>query len=159
MADLTPSQTIGPFYYEALRWGIEATSRPGGENARVEGRVLDANGAPVDDALLEIWQPAFESDAGTLPGLQRVSTDDAGRFAFRMPVRPGSHYANVTVFARGLLNGLFTRVYLEGATGLPEAVPEARRDTLVARRQPGEAPVYTWTLRLRGEGETVFFEL
>lgn len=157
---LTPSQTIGPFYYEALKWGIDATNRPAGPGAvLVTGRVLDINGAPVDDALLEIWQPGFESDADSLPGLQRISTDDEGCFAFRMPGEDAIHFANVTVFARGLLRGLFTRVYLGSADHVPAAVPAGRRHTLVAQAD-GTAPArYRWDVRLRGDGETVFFDI
>lgn len=160
MAKLTPSQTIGPFYFEALRWGIQATDRPAtGRTVIVSGRVLDVDGAPVDDALLEIWQPGFGADAACLPGLQRISTDDAGCFSFRMPGEDAIHFANVTIFARGLLRGLFTRVYLGSTDHVPAAVPADRRGTLVARPDPSASGRYRWDIRLRGDGETVFFDL
>jgi protocatechuate 3,4-dioxygenase alpha subunit len=91
-----------------------------------------------------------------------VATDDDGRFGFFMPKPSGGQvHANVTVFARGLLCGLFTRVYLHpqddaAAAALPPGVPAERRGTLVGKRM-GEG--YEWNIRLQGEGETVFFQI
>jgi protocatechuate 3,4-dioxygenase alpha subunit len=159
MPALTPSQTIGPFFIEAVRWAIQSAGTPP-DGVPVTGRVLDRDGKGVSDALLEIWQPGWQTQLG---GLQRAATDDEGRFAFVMPKpRSGQVQANVTVFARGLLQGLFTRVYLHpgddvAAVALPKGVPEKRRATLVARRT--DAGSYRWDVRLQGEGETVFFEI
>jgi protocatechuate 3,4-dioxygenase alpha subunit len=160
MPALTPSQTIGPFFAEAFRWAIEMSTLQGG--VRVSGRVLDRDGVGVSDAVLEIWQPDWAAQQ-PLGGLQRVATDDEGRFTFAMP-KPdkGQVHANVTVFARGLLNGLFTRIYLHpagdpAAVDLSSGVPPARRATLIAKRTGPEA--YAWDVRLQGEGETVFFEI
>jgi protocatechuate 3,4-dioxygenase alpha subunit len=161
MAALTPSQTIGPFFAEAFKWAVEKNAPPQG-GVRVSGRVLDRDGVGVSDAVLEIWQPDWATQQ-PLAGLQRVATDDEGRFTFAMP-KPaeGQVHANVTVFARGLLNGLFTRVYLHPAddttaVDLPPGVPQARRATLVGKRTGADA--YAWDVRLQGEGETVFFEI
>jgi protocatechuate 3,4-dioxygenase alpha subunit len=160
MPQPTPSQTIGPFFIEALKWAVELAVTPG-DGVRVSGRVLDRNGQGVSDALLEIWQPDWPGGQ-PLAGLQRVATDDEGRFGFFMPkARAGQVHANVTVFARGLLCGLFTRVYLhptEDAAGLdlPAGVPAERRATLLARRADDG---YRWDIRLQGEAETVFFEV
>jgi protocatechuate 3,4-dioxygenase alpha subunit len=160
MPQPTPSQTIGPFFIEALKWAVESAVTPG-EGVRVSGRVLDRDGKGVSDALLEIWQPDWPGRQ-LLVGLQRVATDDAGGFAFYMP-KPaaGQVHASVTVFARGLLCGLFTRVYLHptddpAALDLPASVPAERRTTLLARRA-GDG--YAWDIRLQGEAETVFFEI
>jgi protocatechuate 3,4-dioxygenase alpha subunit len=159
MPALTPSQTIGPFFHEALRWAIQPADAPP-DGVRVTGQVLDRDAKGVSDALLEIWQPGWRTPLG---GLQRVATDDEGRFAFVMPKpQSGQVHANVTVFARGLLRGLFTRVYLHpaddvSAAALPEGVPDERRASLVARRT--DASSYRWDVRLQGEGETVFFEI
>src|SRR5262249_36778856 len=116
----TPSQTIGPFFHEALE------ERPGtdhsaarGERIEIFGRVLDGDRVGVSDALIEIGQAAVEPP---LAGFARAATDEEGRFAF-LTVKPGSlagtdgvaqapHLA-VGVFARGLLNRLVTRVYFE----------------------------------------------
>jgi protocatechuate 3,4-dioxygenase, alpha subunit len=162
MAELTPSQTIGPFFHEALQWAAEASVAP--PNAvRVTGAVFDVNDQPVTDALLEIWQPDFVANS-PLPGLQRVATGEDGRFTFYMP-KPASAplHANVTLFTRGLLRGLFTRIYLASEASaaihaLPKDVAAERRATLVAARGATESNAYQWDIRLGGARETVFFE-
>jgi protocatechuate 3,4-dioxygenase alpha subunit len=161
---LTPSQTIGPFFHEGMRWATTSAAALPAGSVVVAGRVLDRDAAPVSDAVLEVWQPGVEA-GGPLQGLQRVVTDDTGRFAFLMPA-PGSGqvHAHVSVFARGLLRGLFTRVYLRrdgdaSALALPAAVPAERRATLVARPGAADAGPWEWDVRLSGTGETVFFDL
>ena len=161
MPALTPSQTIGPFFLEGFRWALELAAPPAA-GVRVSGRVLDRDGKGVSDALLEIWQPDWPAQQA-LAGWQRVATDAEGRFAFAMPKpETGQVHANVTVFARGLLREVFTRVYLHpaddvGALELPAGVPLARRPTLVGKR--ADQDTYTWDVRLQGESETVFFEI
>lgn len=162
MAALTPSQTIGPFFAEAFKWAVEMTAPPPSGAVRVSGRVLDREGNGVSDAVLEVWQPHWAAGQA-LKGWQRVATDADGRFAFAMPKpEDGQVHANVTVFARGLLREVFTRVYLHPADDvatldLPAGVPPARRATLAGRRTGSDA--YAWDVRLQGEGETVFFEI
>lgn len=162
MERLTPSQTIGPFFHEGLRWAMTTHAPPPGAVV-VAGYVLDGDAKPVSDAVLEVWQPDFSVNGAQLPGLQRVPTDDSGRFAFVVPApRAGPVHAEVTLFARGLLQGLFTRVYLHPADdptalGLPASVPAHRRATLMATRE-GEGR-YAWDICLQGERETVFFQL
>jgi protocatechuate 3,4-dioxygenase alpha subunit len=163
MARLTPAQTIGPFFHEGMRWAIRdgATAVPASA-VRIAGRVLDREGAGVSDALLEVWQPAWQAGSeNPVAGLQRVATDDSGRFAFLLP-RPTQKqsHAHVTVFARGLLRGLFTRVYLGDPESLvlPGSVPAGRRGTLIARPDAANAG-YEWDVHLSGPDETVFFEL
>ncbi len=166
MKDLTPSQTIGPFFLEGLRWAIDAVPRDFGvPMVRVTGTVFDADGQPVPDALLEVWQPALVEHAypgERLPGFQRADTREGGRFEFWVP-EPGANAveAHVTVFARGLLNGLFTRVYLpaagEATAPMPDAVPADRRATLLARRCDRHPRTWLWDVHLQGEDETVFF--
>jgi protocatechuate 3,4-dioxygenase alpha subunit len=156
MTKLTPSQTIGPFFHEGMRWALTPASAGAGA-ASVTGRISDRDGKPVEDAVLEVWQPGF----GAAP-FQRMYTGEAGAFAFTMPQPGGGQvYANVTVFARGLTNGLFTRVYLHAGDDpaqvrLPPGVPRERAGTLIARR---DANGYRWDIRLQGEAETVFFEI
>lgn len=147
MANITPSQTIGPFFHEATRWLVRDTALPSGWTA-VAGYVLDGDGKPVSDAMLEITLDGQPDDTR----FQRVFSADDGGFRFHMPAASMAH---ITVFARGLLRHLFTRLYLDAAR-IPEAVPAARRATLLALR---EGDGYRWDLRLRGEGETVFFDL
>ena len=154
MPDLTPSQTIGPFFAEGLCWAVAATVRPPRpDEVTIEGRVLDADGKPVTDALVEAWQPAASGDA--LGGLQRIATDADGGFRFQ--VARSAERVGVVVLARGLLKAVYTRVHL-APDRVPAVVPRARAHTLVA--QPTIDPVrFSWDIRLGGEHETVFFEL
>ena len=173
---LTPSQTVGPFFGVGLPFEQgEQIAPPGSAGAiRVEGQVLDGNGEPVPDALLEIWQPddrgRYRQVAdGRATGFGRCRTDAEGAFTF-ITVKPGATPApdghaqaahlNVTVFARGLLRHLVTRMYFPDE---PEAnandpvlnlVDPARRETLMARHWGG---VMHFDIRLQGERETVFF--
>jgi len=162
---LTPSQTVGPFFGVGLPFeNGEQLAPPGSAGVmRIEGQVLDGKGEPVPDALLEIWQP------GT--GFGRARTDSEGAFSFTT-VKPGAvpapdgrvqapHF-NVTVFARGLLRHLVTRLYFPDETEANAADPvlnlvePARRETLVAKNCGG---VLHFDVRLQGERETVFFAI
>jgi protocatechuate 3,4-dioxygenase alpha subunit len=96
----TPSQTVGPFFTLGLCREPQNEIVPGG-SVRVAGRVLDGNGEPVDDALIELWQPE---------GWGRCGTDEDGRFEF-VTERPAQGFAEVMVFARGLLRHLVTRCH------------------------------------------------
>lgn len=182
---LTPSQTIGPFFAYALTprayGGVEPFSEvlagPGtaGERIRIEGVVLDGDGEFVSDAMIEIWQADplgrfhAEGNAG-FTGFGRAETDAEGGFCFET-VRPGAlpgpngatqaPHLSVSVFARGLLMRLMTRIYFSDESANADdpvlaLVPAARRDTLVARRDA--SGVYRFEIRLQGENETVFFD-
>ncbi len=165
----TPGQTVGPFFGFALPFAGDADLVPPGhpEAVQLTGRVLDGDGAPVPDALLEIWQPdpsgRFVQRPGSLrrdpfgfTGWGRAATDSAGWYRFTT-LRPGgpAPFIAMTVFARGLLNRLFTRVYLPGTADdrLLAALPPERRTTLVAA---AEGPRLRFDVRLQGEDETVF---
>ena len=181
----TPSQTVGPFFHDCLLRDNERRDvilDPDGRapTIRITGRVLDGDGAAVPDAVLEIWQasPAGRhADVAPNAGFARVGTDDTGAFSFttvkpgRVPYDDASFQAphlDVAVFARGLLNHLFTRIYFddEPATAIDPVlgfVPADRRSTLVARLEPtGDDASLTRTYRfdivLQGDGETVFFD-
>jgi protocatechuate 3,4-dioxygenase, alpha subunit len=169
----TPGQTIGPFFGYALPFERDNELVPPGSPGavRLHGVVTDGAGAPVPDALLEIWQAdahggvpstpgSLRRDGWTFTGWGRASTDDEGHYAFTT-VEPGATqqdslpFIAVTVFARGLLNRLFTRAYLPGAPldrFLP-SVPAERRQTLIARR---DEHGLRFDIRLQGEDETVF---
>lgn len=168
MPGASPSQTIGPFFAEGMKWAVELTANcPFTDGVQVTGCVVDADSKAVSDALLEIWQPQASTrlsvSAAPLRGFQRVATNADGRFAFWMP-RPvdGPLHADVTIFARGLLRGLFTRVYLNddsssATSNIPNTVPAERQDTIKAKAlSPG---LYQWDARLSGENETVFFDI
>ncbi|HTS85090.1 MAG TPA: protocatechuate 3,4-dioxygenase subunit alpha [Usitatibacter sp.] len=170
MAGSTPSQTIGPYYRFGLRWtdGDKVGFTEAGKKVVITGRVLDGTGAIIDDALVETWQRA---PSGALPaaaaggenphGFGRADTlNGAFRIETLMPGGPLPSI-DVTIFARGLLKALRTRVYLA-----PEA--DARSDPLLASIRssprvktlvatPQGAGEYRWDIRLQGEGETVFF--
>lgn len=158
MNGITTSQTIGPFPHEAWRWAFAATPATG--EVLVHGRVLDGDGQPVGDAILEARAPGLTG--GALPGLQRVPTNDAGEFELALPTpQPGAPAALVTVFARGLLKHQFTAILLANDAKLDRSallaqVPPARRGTLLAQSEATGR--YRWDLRLQGELETVFFD-
>jgi protocatechuate 3,4-dioxygenase alpha subunit len=154
----TPSQTVGPFFGFALPFENDANAAAGQspELIRVEGRVLDGAGEHVGDALLE----ASHGDQ-----FARCRTDGEGAFHFvlRKPVvSDGAPWFDITVFARGLLRHLHTRMYLpdEDAANrvdrVLQLVDESRRHTLIARR---DGDILHFDIRLQGEGETVFFAL
>jgi len=188
MAGQTPSQTVGPFFHDALSWpGAETLVMPAtlGERIEIVGRVLDGDGQPVPDCLIEIWQAnaagryAHPEDTQDKPldpafrGFGRCATDPDGGFRF-LTIRPGrvpgrgntlqAPHIDVGVFARGLLRRLVTRIYFEAATENAEdpvlalVADPIRRATLLARRTAGGAAVYRFDLILQGEGETVFFD-
>lgn len=165
----TPGQTIGPFFGYALPYaGSAELVRPGHPDAiRLHGVVLDGAGAPVPDALLEIWQAgpdgavvqqpgSLHRDGWTFTGWGRAATDGAGQYSFSTLAPGGANpFFAVTVFARGLLDRLFTRAYLPGhePDALLAAVPADRRDTLIAVPEPDG---FRFDVRLQGQDETVF---
>ena len=187
----TPSQTAGLFFAPALLRedavrNILTQPETVGERIRIEGRILDGNGAPVPDALVEIWQadgqgyfnhPADPHQAEAdrhFRGFGRSGTDGRGQYAFQT-VKPGpvpfdaqrlqAPHISVTLFVRGLPNRLVTRLYFEdeptnASDPILQYVPEDRRATLLARRQWEEAvAVYRFDIILQGAGETAFFNL
>jgi protocatechuate 3,4-dioxygenase alpha subunit len=184
-ADPTPSQTVGPFFAFGLPFDGGADVVPSGTPGAisVHGTVRDGAGAPVPDALLEFWQTgpdgrlpsrpgSFHRDGRSFTGFARVPTDRAGDYAVRT-LRPAAptgaveapHIA-VTVFARGLLHHLFTRIYFpnnseaNAADPLLASLDEARRATLMAVPDGSvTGPGYRFDVRLQGPGETVFLDL
>jgi protocatechuate 3,4-dioxygenase alpha subunit len=158
MTSPTPSQTVGPFFGFALPFENDASATDGeSQNAvRIEGQVLDGAGEPVSDGLVE----ASHGDQ-----FARCRTDGEGAYhlTLRKPlVSEGAPCFDVTVFARGLLRHLQTRMYFPDEDGanrtdpVLQLVDESRRRTLIARR---EGDVLHFDIRLQGESETVFFAL
>jgi protocatechuate 3,4-dioxygenase alpha subunit len=165
----TPSQTIGPFFGFALPYaGGPSLVPPDAPGAlRIEGEVLDGEDRPVTDALLEARQAAESSGS-----FGRCRTDAEGSFWF-CTVKPGrvataggllqAPHLTITVFARGLLRHLVTRMYFpeEDAVNAEDPVLQLvdapRRALLVAEREPGG--VLRFDVRLQGERETPFFAL
>lgn len=180
----TASQTVGPY----LRIGLTpmfvteiAGPEVPGEHFTIRGRVLDGDGKPVNDALVEVWQAnvdgkyASPGDAQEKPltpgflGFGRSPTDDDGVFHFTtikpgpVPSPDGSMQAPhlvVVVFMRGILRQLVTRLYFPGeptneTDPILQLVPEERRATLIAR--PVGDGALEWNVALQGPDETVFF--
>ena len=183
----TSSQTIGPYLHIGLTWLVTdkiAGPEIAGERVTVEGRIVDGDGAPVNDAVVEVWQanaagryahPEDTQDKPLEPGFRgfgRVMTDDDGRFAFstikpgRVPGangEPQASHLNVTIFMRGMLRHLITRMYFpddaaNAADAVLTSVPAARRETLVAKAATGKPGSLRWDIVLQGDGETVFFD-
>jgi protocatechuate 3,4-dioxygenase alpha subunit len=149
----TPSQTVGPYFAIGLPWDDGPSAvRAGG--IEIWGHVLDGAGDPIRDALVETWQADPPADEG-FRGFTRAGTDDDGRWAVRT-VLPGGEtpFLDVSVFGRGMLHRVVTRIYFDLSDVL-DAVPEDRRATLVA--QPDGEDRYRFDIRVQGEGETVFF--
>ena len=169
MTDLQPTagQTVGPFFGYALPFPDDEHLVPPGSpgSVRLHGRVLDGEGAPVPDAILELWQTdtggnvvqqpgSLRRDGHTFTGWGRASTDRTGHYSFTT-VAPGAPFFAVTVFARGLLNRLFTRAYLPEAADDPflATVAADRRSTLLTTR---DETGLVFDVHLQGDRETVF---
>lgn len=168
----TPSQTVGPFFSIGLSplYREYAGSATAGSRVVIRGRVLDGDGAPVPDAVLEVWH--WEAEPRDFPnGFARVATGDQGQFQFSTVVpaprrdpdgRVHAPHLAVLLFMRGLLRHLVTRVYFadqavnEHDTVL-QSVPPQRRKTLIASstKKPDEL---VWDIHLQGPSETVFFD-
>jgi len=183
----TTSQTVGPFFSIGLTWlNQDNLVGPGvtGERVKIGGRVLDGDGKPVPDAMIEVWQanahgkyahPEDKQEKSLEPGFRgfgRIFSDENGQFRF-ITIKPGqvpgpegkpqAPHIVVSVFARGLLRRLVTRIYFpdepsNAADFVLKLVEPARRDTLIARKAGGQATVLEWNVILQGPEETVFFD-
>jgi protocatechuate 3,4-dioxygenase alpha subunit len=186
MAELTPFQTVGPFFAICLSepgCARIATEHAIGRRITIEGTVRDGAAAVVPDSLVEIWQAnaagryAHPDDHQSKPldhnfsGYGRAPTDDEGRFVIetvmpgRVPGPDGTQQAPhllLGILARGILTRLVTRVYFDDEPSTREdpilsLVPAERRATLIARHMGDDR--YRFDLRLQGDGETVFFDV
>ncbi len=183
--ELTPSQTIGPFWHPALPWpdGPEVVTAGDPAAIIVRGSIRDGAGSLVHDAMVEIWQAddggRFDHDADPRGRVTRAGfrgfgrsrcDNEAGEFSFRT-VRPGvlpgpdggveAPHINVTIFARGILQHLITRIYFPDEPANADdpvlcALPPERRATLIAGAVDGG---YRFDIRLQGPQETVFFRV
>jgi protocatechuate 3,4-dioxygenase, alpha subunit len=183
---LTPSQTIGPFLHIVLPWPDGPDVVPEGTPGALQltGRVVDGAGDPVTDALIETWQADVDggflhpddprgtgTSGGGFRGFGRCPTDATGSYRIRT-LKPGAlpapggateaPHLDVSVFARGLLDRVVTRIYFpddpaNAADPVLASVPAERRSTLIART---EAPgVLRFDIVLQGADETVFFDV
>jgi protocatechuate 3,4-dioxygenase alpha subunit len=183
----TPSQTIGPFFHDALldRDRSELVSSDHPEAVKISGTVYDGAGEVVPDAMIEIWQanragrydhPADDRDDLSLDedfsGFGRSGTDEGGEFSF-LTVKPGpvpgpdgqlqAPHVMVSVFTRGLLDRLVTRIYFPDEDEANAVDPvlsciedQELRRTLIASDDGG---ALRFDIHLQGDGQTAFFEL
>ena len=183
----TTSQTVGPYFtigLDPLNRAQIASPQIAGERITIQGQVLDGDGQPVPDALLETWQANAEgryihpedlqSGAGDSEffGFGRIPTDANGGFRFTT-IKPGplqgpegtmqAPHIVVSVFMRGLLVRLITRIYFFGDPRnekdyVLNLIEPARRSTLMAKPVAEDKSLLIWNVNLQGENETVFFD-
>ena len=175
MPELTPSQTVGPYLELILPWPDGPTVVPEGTVGGfwIRGQMFDGEGQPVPDGVIETWQaaPNGHLDAPGFRGFGRSATNGEGRWEVHtvkpgvvctFDGRPQAPHLAVSVFARGLLDRVVTRIYFadeteaNAADPVLQAVESARRPTLVARPA---ADGYTFDIHLQGDDETVFFDV
>jgi protocatechuate 3,4-dioxygenase alpha subunit len=182
---LTPSQTTGPFVaisFEGTQVENVAPADVSGERWVIQGRVLDGDGKPVEDAVVETWQAnshgkyAHPEDTReklletSFKGFGRVLTNGQGVFRLST-IKPGrvagpngtlqAPHLVVVIFMRGLLKQLVTRIYFpddaaNAEDSILKLVPAERRSSLIARKV-GDA-LLEWNVVLQGAKETVFFD-
>jgi protocatechuate 3,4-dioxygenase, alpha subunit len=184
----TPSQTVGPFFKMELTTDEHcircvAGSQAKGERVWITFRVLDGDGVPVNDAMLEIWQADANGkyshpddpqpkklDPGWI-GFGRLGTGEDGTCVLET-IKPGrvpngslqAPHLPLAVFARGMLKQLYTRVYFAGDAAnnddpTLQLVPPDRRETLMARPDPAHPGYWLFDVILQGDRETVFFDV
>ncbi|MCU1298878.1 MAG: protocatechuate 3,4-dioxygenase, alpha subunit [Acidobacteriaceae bacterium] len=190
-ADLipTPSQTVGPYFHLGLTDKRSTACIAGedvkGERVTIICSVFDGDGLAVPDAMIELWQADSEGRYNhpedtwdetqrlTFQGFGRLPTREDGTCVFQT-IKPGqvpgpkgqlqAPHINVSVFARGLLKHLPTRIYFEGdraneSDPVLALVPHERRLTLMATSDPANPGTWRFDVRLHGERETVFFDI
>ena len=152
----TPSQTVGPYYVIGLvrRNDSSLVERAAPGSMQLVGALLDGQGTPISDGMIEIWDGERWA---------RCGTDSEGRFSFtvaRPSPRPGeTPRFDVYVFARGLLRHQLTRIYFPDEPNETDPVfaslAEDERATLVAEAEDG---ALRFDIRMQGDRATVFFE-
>jgi protocatechuate 3,4-dioxygenase alpha subunit len=171
----TPGQTVGPFFHYAMPYEGDRSLVPPGSPGSIQlyGVVYDGAGAPVPDAILELWQADPEGnvvrrpgslcrDGFTFTGFGRCATDQSGRYSFST-VRPGGvdgslPFFAIAVFARGLTHRLLTRAYLPLEEGATDPVLSGARDRASTLVCIVEEAGLRFDIRLQGDGETVFLQ-
>ena len=182
---VTTYQTVGPYFKIGLEaFYREDLTKPNvpGEVIEISGTVFDADLAPVPDAVLELWQAdsfgRYMVEPQKKPfedsfGFGRVPTNEAGQFRFRT-IKPGAVQAEtparqaphilVSIFMRGLLYRLITRIYFSDEAGnsddpVLQSIEPQCRNSVLAKADPAQPHRYEWNVFLQGENETVFFDL
>lgn len=185
----TPEQTAGPYFHLGCTTSHSVSCMAGreakGERVRLICRVLDGEGIPVSDAMIEIWQadsqgkfnhpadPGSECADRACRGFGRLATNENGTCVFDT-VKPGrvpgngstlqAPHLSISVFARGILKRLATRIYFAGDPANDEdpilaLVPSERRPTLMVRADPHNPGNWKFDVCLSGKDETVFFDV
>ena len=179
----TASQTVGPYFRIGLIYGnsqnILVNEKTSGERIVITGKVVDGDGEPIPDAMVEIWQPdangIFNHPEDPLHdqadphfrGFGRAENRNEGIYRLET-IKPGSRdnaapYINMNVFARGMLIHAMTRIYFSdeaanAADSVLNGIEESRRRTLIADRQEtGGKVIYHFDINMQGDKETVFF--
>ena len=185
--EVTPSQTVGPYFAIGVPFEggnlIVPEDTPGA--IRITGTIYDGRGEIIPDHLIEFWQPDAEGrfadiygygEQSTLAGFRgfgRYGVEDGDGVYQMVTVKPGrvpgpgngplqAPHIDVTLFARGMLNRVVTRIYFadeadaNATDQVLATVPAARRITLLA--QPTQDG-YSFDIHLQGPGETVFFDI
>ncbi|MBN8953038.1 MULTISPECIES: protocatechuate 3,4-dioxygenase subunit alpha [unclassified Rhizobium] len=194
----TPSQTAGPYVhigltpnyseiggvYESDLGSAMVNDKTLGERITVTGRVLDGGGAPVKDAVLEIWQadsaglynspselrgtadPNFTGwgrcPTNSTDGVFRFETIKPGRVPFKDGRKMAPHIT-FWIVARGINIGLHTRMYFPEETAAnaedPLLARIEHRDRVATLIAAKEGSVYTFDVHLQGDKETVFLDI
>jgi protocatechuate 3,4-dioxygenase alpha subunit len=163
----TGEMTLGPFFPREFAQGANDLTSVGGKNAsgeevEITGRVVQADGQPLDNVVLEIWQADAQGrfDNPDFFGWGRAATDKDGVYVFRT-IKPGAcegraPHVNFLVLYSGLMRALHTTMFFdESKDPVLDAVAPALRERLVAEKTNNS---YRFDIRLRGEGETPFFD-
>ncbi len=183
----SPSQTSGPYVHIGMTPSLEGISGPNvpdlgsgpidagaGPRILVGGTIADGTGAPLIDAVVELWQA--DGDGSYRNAWGRVACDGKGAFEFDT-VKPGrvdgpdgkpmAPHVSLWIVARGINVGLQTRLYFgdEAAANAEDHVlnrimDPRRRTTLIATRSEFDGRAsYGLAIRLQGDNETVFFDV
>ncbi|MGB8339312.1 MAG: protocatechuate 3,4-dioxygenase subunit alpha [Burkholderiales bacterium] len=176
----TPSQTVGPFFhigFDGLYVNDLTAAGVSGEGVTISGKIFDGDGKPISDAVIEIWQADAQgqypnTDSATFKGFGRMATDEEGAFRF-VTIKPGrvvgadgelqAPHINVSVFMRGLLKRVVTRIYFaDEASNNDDAVLKSiaseRCATLFPKKIAGDSTKLEWNIVVQGQHETVFFD-
>jgi protocatechuate 3,4-dioxygenase alpha subunit len=176
----SPSQTVGPFFHIGFdRLYVNDLTAKGvsGERVIISGKIIDGDGKPITDAVIEIWQADAQgqysnSADAKFKGYGRIPTDEHGRYNF-VTLKPGrvagtegelqAPHIAVSIFMRGLLKRLVTRIYFPDEASNNEdtilkLTPSERRATLMANKLASDATKLEWNIVVQGKQETVFFD-
>ncbi len=183
----TASHTVGPFFHIGFTWlNTDNLIGPGvkGERVVIQGHISDVDGKPITDAVIEVWQanaegryphpddPQHKSVEAGFRGFGRIPTDEQGMFRFTT-IKPGQEpgprgapqapHLVVSLFMRGLLKRLATRIYFpdhpaNASDPVLNLIAAERRGTLIARKVAGDANLLEWNVTLQSQDETVFFD-